>query len=392
MAEKEVALRYGMNPHQKPARAYAAEGALPFRVLNGAPGFINLLDLLNGWALVKELKAATGLPAAASFKHVSPAGAAVAVEMSTEVAMASFAEDMELTPLATAYARARGADRMSSFGDAVALSDPCDVTTARFIRREVSDCVIAPGYEPGALEILSGKSGGRYLVLEVDADRTPPAIETRMIQGVVMEQPRNDFQACPEMLANIVTTGRQFPESAVRDLLVATVALKYTQSNSVAFACDGQITGLGAGQQSRLHCTRLAGAKADTWVLRQHPAILNLKFHDSVARAERNNAIEQLLSDTKVDPFAGDAWRAVFAERPQRLSPDEKAACIERFKGVSLSSDAFFPFRDSIDRAAESGVEFVLQPGGSIRDEGLIEACNEYGMTMALSGVRLFHH
>jgi len=392
MAEKEIALRYGMNPHQKPARAYVTEGVLPFRVLNGTPGFINLLDLLNGWALVRELKNAVGLPAAASFKHVSPAGAAVAVEMSKEVAMASFADDMELTPLATAYARARGADRMSSFGDAVALSDPCDVATAKFIRREVSDCIIAPGYETGAVEILSEKSDGRYLILEIDANRTPPETETRMVQGVVMEQPRNDFQATPDMLGKVVTARKEFPESAVRDLMVATVALKYTQSNSVGFAYDGQVIGLGAGQQSRLHCTRLAGSKADMWFLRQHPAILNLKFRESIARAERNNAIEQLLTDTKIDPFAGDAWKAVFAEKPQRLSPDEKAAWIERFGGVSLSSDAFFPFRDSIDRAAESGVEFVVQPGGSVRDEGVIEACNEHGMIMAMSGVRLFHH
>ncbi len=390
MAEKEISLRYGMNPHQKPARAYVTDGVLPLRVLNGAPGFINILDLLNGWALVRELKAATGLAAAASFKHVSPAGAAVAVAMSSEVAVASFADDVELTPLATAYARARGADRLSSFGDAVALSDPCDQATARFIRREVSDCVIAPGYESGALEILKEKSGGRYLVIETDPDWTPPEIETRMVQGIVMEQPRNAFQATPEMLKNIVTAKKEFNESAVRDLMVATVALKYTQSNSVAFAYDGQIIGLGAGQQSRVHCTRLAGAKADTWFLRQHPRILGLEFHDSVGRAERNNAIEQLLSDSQLQD--DDAWKAVFTRRPDVPTASEKSAWIARFRGVSLSSDAFFPFRDSIDRAARSGVEFVLQPGGSVRDEGIIEACNEHGMVMAISGVRLFHH
>lgn len=392
MRTDKIALRYGMNPHQEPAFAYAASGKLPFEVLNGAPGFINLLDLLNGWALVKELKLATGLPAAASFKHVSPAGAAVGVEMSGEVAAASFADDVELTALATAYARARGADRMSSFGDAVALSDPCDKATASFIRREVSDCVIAPGYEPGVLEIFKGKSGGRYLVVQVDASYEPGEVETRTVQGVILEQPRNSFQAGEELFGNLVTIRKDLPASAKRDLLVATVALKYTQSNSVCFALGGQVTGLGAGQQSRLHCTRLAGSKADTWRLRQHPAVLGLKFKEGVGRAEKNNAIEQLLSQTRSDPFAGDGWRGVFAAKPARLDAEEKRSWISATKGVSLSSDAFFPFRDSIDRASESGVEYVLQPGGSVRDEGVIAACDEYGMVMASSGVRLFHH
>lgn len=389
---KEMPLRYGMNPHQKPARIYIDDGPLPFKVLNGAPGFINMLDLLNGWALVTELKIATGLPAAASFKHVSPAGAAVAVPMSKEVAMASFADDIELSPLATAYARARGADRMSSFGDAVALSDPCDAATADFLRREVSDCVIAPAYEPAALEILKKKSGGRYLVVEMDPAYQPPEIERRMLQGLILEQPLNRYQATDKLLSNVVTRRRDLPESAKRDLLVATIALKYTQSNSVCFALGGQVIGLGAGQQSRLHCTRLAGSKADMWWLRQHPMILGLKFRKGTGRAVMNNAIEQILTETRHDPFAANAWKETFEEKPPTLDLDEKRSWIEGLKGVSLSSDAFFPFRDSIDRAAASGVEYVLQPGGSVRDEGLIEACDKYGMVMACSGVRLFHH
>jgi len=392
MSSHEIELRYGMNPHQKPARAIASEGALPFKTLNGAPGFINLLDLMNAWALVTELKEATGLPAAASFKHVSPAGAAVAVDMSPEVAKAHFADDIDLSPLATAYARARGADRMSSFGDAVALSEPCDIATAKFIAREVSDCVIAPGYAPGALEILRKKSNGRYLVLEMDPSYAPPETERRMVQGIIMEQPNNSYKITSEMLEEVVTRRKEFPEGAKRDLMVATVALKYTQSNSVCFACDGQVIGLGAGQQSRLHCTRLAGSKADMWFLRQHPAVLGLKFHTSLGRAEKNNAVEQLLTDEGADPFAGDGWKAVFEEVPQRLTREEKRAWLDLQKGVSLSSDAFFPFRDSIDRAVASGVEFILEPGGSLRDDLVIEACDEYDMVMAFSGVRLFHH
>ncbi|MCD6404376.1 MAG: phosphoribosylaminoimidazolecarboxamide formyltransferase [Planctomycetes bacterium] len=388
----EIALRYGMNPHQKPARAYVETGEMPFKVLNGSPGFINLLDLLNASALVKELDGATGLPAAASFKHVSPAGAAVGVAMSKEVAKASFADDLEPSPLATAYARARGADRMSSFGDAVALSRPCDLATARFIRREVSDCVIAPGYEPGVVDVLKKKSGGRYLVVEADPSYEPPEMETRVVQGVTMEQPRNAYRITDKLLSNVVTKRKDLPESARRDLLVATVALKYTQSNSVCFALGGQVIGLGAGQQSRLHCTRLAGSKADMWWLRQHPMILGLKFKKGVGRAVMNNAIEAILTETRQDPFAADAWKETFEERPPTLARDEKRSWIEGLKGVSLSSDAFFPFRDSIDRAAESGVEYVLQPGGSVRDKGVIEACDEYGMVMACSGVRLFHH
>ncbi len=392
MCASEMPLRYGINPHQKPARAHVSKGALPFKVLNGAPGYINLMDLLNAWPLVKELTEATGLPAAASFKHVSPAGAAIAAPMSSEVAKASFADDVELSPLATAYARARGADRMSSFGDAIALSAPCDVATAKFIRREVSDCVIAPGYEPGALEILAAKSGGRYLVMEMDPEYAPGEIETRDIFGVTLEQPRNNYKVTEEMLANIVTLRKDIPSEAKRDMIVATIALKYTQSNSVCFAYDGQVIGLGAGQQSRVHCVRLAGAKADMWHLRQHPEILGLEFDEKAGRAERNNAIDQILTDTLADPFAGDNWKGIFAEAPKRLSAEEKQSFLANRRGVSLSSDAFFPFRDSIDRAAESGVEYILEPGGSTRDDLVIEAADECGMVMAFSGVRLFHH
>lgn len=387
-----MSLRYGINPHQKPARVFVREGELPFRALNGSPGYINLMDLLNAWQLVRELRAATGLPAAASFKHVSPAGAAIAVPMSEPVAKASFADGIALSPLATAYARARGADRMSSFGDAIALSDVCDESTARFIRREVSDCVIAPGYEASALEILRKKSDGRYLVLEVDPSYEPGRTETREIFGITMEQPRNDYRVSQEMVSNVVTKRREFPAEAVRDMLVATIAIKYTQSNSVCFACDGQVIGLGAGQQSRVHCVRLAGAKADLWQLRQHPSILGLDFVEGLGRAEQNNAIDELLTYTGAYPFAGTRWRKVFAAKPPKLTDREKRQWLDSRRGVSLSSDAFFPFRDSIDRAAQSGVEYVLEPGGSTRDDLVVAAADEYGMVMAFSGVRLFHH
>jgi len=392
MCPVEITLRYGVNPHQKPARVFMRSGELPFKVLNGSPGYINLMDLLNAWQLVRELSAATGLPAAASFKHVSPTGAAIGVPMPPEVAKASFADDVELTPLLTAYARARGADRMSSFGDALALSTACDVATARFIRREVSDCVIAPGYEPGALDILKKKSEGRYLVIEIDPKYEPAEIETRDIFGITLEQPRNNYRVTEAMLSNVVTKRRDMPANARRDMIVATVALKYTQSNSVCFAFDGQVIGLGAGQQSRVHCVRLAGGKADLWQLRQHPATLGLEFRQDAGRAERNNAIDQLLTNTLSDPFAGGKWKEVFAKRPHRLTGKERREWLAGRKGVSLSSDAFFPFRDSIDRAAESGVEYVLEPGGSTRDDLVVEAADEYGMVMAFSLVRLFHH
>jgi len=398
MNHTEVELRYGCNPHQKPARAYAKTGALPFEVLSGAPGYINMMDALNAWQLVKELKQATGLPAAASFKHVSPAGAAVGLPLSDVLAKSYFVEGAdskspeELSPLAAAYARARGADRVSSFGDFVALSDVVDVPTAQLIAIEVSDGVIAPGYEPNALEILRGKRKGRYLVMQMDPGYEPPdEMEANEIYGVVLEQKRNDAWISAEMLQNVVTENDVLPESAVRDLLVAQVALKYIQSNSVCFAVDGQVIGAGAGQQSRVHCTRLAADKADLWTLRQHPAVLGLQFKEGVSRAERNNAIDGYLRDD-LSPAEQRYWEEAFEVVPQRLSPREKRAWLDGLTGVCLASDAFFPFRDSIDRASQSGVKYVVQPGGSVRDDVVIAACDEYGIVMAFSGVRLFHH
>jgi len=387
----EIILRYGCNPHQKPARVYMKSGELPFRVLNGAPGYINMLDALNSWQLVRELKQATGFPAAASFKHVSPAGAAVGIPLDDTLRQSYFVGDAELSPLAAAYARARGADRLSSFGDWIALSDTVDVSTAKLIRREVSDGVIAPAYDRDALGILSDKKNGRYVVIEMDAEYEPEEMESRQVFGVVLEQKRNDARISAKMLENVVTKKKQLPKSAIRDLLVAQVALKYIQSNSVCFAKDGQVIGAGAGQQSRVHCTRLAAAKADTWYLRQHPAVLGLKFKDEVSRAQRNNAIDQYLRDD-LTMAEETCWRQFFEEVPQRLSADEKREWLDGLTGVSLASDAFFPFRDSIDRASQSGVQYVVQPGGSVGDESVIQACDEYGMVMAFSGVRLFHH
>lgn len=388
---RELPLRYGANPHQTPARVTMNSGDLPITVLNGAPGYINLLDALNGWQLVRELRAALNLPAAASFKHVSPSGAAVAVPLSTALKRACFVDDMDLSPLATAYARARGADRMSSFGDFVALSDPVDVPTARLLGREVSDGVIAPGCEPEALEILKSKKGGKYVVLQIDPDYTPGEMETRQVFGVTFEQRRNDRLVTPDDFSNIVTAKKDLPENARRDMMVAWITLKYTQSNSVCYALNGQVIGVGAGQQSRVHCTRLAGLKADLWWLRQHPAVLGLKFRPEVKRPDRDNAIDQYLQP---DVTAAEKanWGAVFEEVPEPLSPAERRAWLEQLTGVTLGSDAFFPFRDSIDRAALSGVKYVLQPGGSTRDEEVIRACDEYGMVMVFSGVRLFHH
>jgi phosphoribosylaminoimidazolecarboxamide formyltransferase/IMP cyclohydrolase len=392
MSNTEVALRYGCNPHQKPARAYAKTGALPFEVLSGAPGYINLMDALNAWQLVKELKQATGLPSAASFKHVSPAGAAVGLPLSDVLAKSYFVDGRELSPLAAAYARARGADRVSSFGDFVALSDVVDVPTAQLIAIEVSDGVIAPGYEPEALEILRGKRDGRYLAMQMDPGYEPAdEMEAKEIYGVVLEQKRNDALMSAEMLRNVVTENDVLPESAVRDLLVAQVALKYIQSNSVCFAVDGQVIGAGAGQQSRVHCTRLAADKADLWYLRQHPAVLGLQFKEGVSRAERNNTIDGYLRDD-LSPAERRYWEEAFEVVPQRLSPQEKRAWLDGLTDVCLASDAFFPFRDSIDRASQSGVKYVVQPGGSVRDDVVIQACDEYGMVMAFSGVRLFHH
>ena len=388
----EIPLRYGMNPHQKTARLFAAEGDLPVEVLSGAPGFINMCDALNAWALVKELKAALGLPAAASFKHVSPAGAAVTAPLSDAEKKAFFVADMaDLSPLAVAYARARGADRMSSFGDFAAFSDRVDRTAAELLTREVSDGCIAPAYDDDALAILREKRNGKYLVLAMDADFEPPETETRMVYGLSLEQTHNAALFGPDLLANVVTEKKDLPDEAVRDLVVGSIALKYTQSNSVAFAISGQAIGIGAGQQSRVHCTRLAGSKADVWWLRQHPRLLEATFKDGLSRAEMNNAIDQYLLQ-RPTPLEERSWREAFDPAPEPLSADERADWIDRLDGVSLASDAFFPFRDSIDRAAQSGVTFVVQPGNSARDDIVIAACNEHGMTMAFSNLRLFHH
>lgn len=388
---KEIALRYGVNPNQTPARAHMKNGDLPLQVLSSAPGYINLLDALNSWQLVSELKKASGLPAAASFKHVSPSGAAVGIPLPDALRKAYFVDDLELSPLAAAYARARGVDRMSSFGDWIALSDPVDVSTAKLIHREVSDGIIAPAYEPAALEILKGKKKGKYVVVQIDPIYTPEPMESREVFGITLEQHRNDRPVSHTDFENIVTKKKDLPETAVRDMMVAWIALKYTQSNSVCFALDGQVIGVGAGQQSRIHCTRLAGVKADLWRLRQHPAVLGLKFRPSVARPDRDNAIDQFLRDD-VTPSERAGWDTIFAEMPRPIPPEEKRSWLNGMKGVVLGSDAFFPFRDSIDRASQSGVQYVLQPGGSNRDDAVIQACDEYGMLMVFSGIRLFHH
>jgi phosphoribosylaminoimidazolecarboxamide formyltransferase/IMP cyclohydrolase len=387
----ELPLRYGMNPHQTPARVYVKSGELPLTVLNGAPGYINLLDALNAWQLVRELRAALDLPAAASFKHVSPSGAAVATPLNDRLRKAYFVEDLELSPLATAYARARGADRMSSFGDFAALSDPVDLPTAQLLAREVSDGVIAPGYAAEALEVLKQKKGGKYVILQIDPNYTPPEMESREVFGITFEQRRHDRTVTRQDLTNIVTANKDLPESALRDMMLAWIVLKYTQSNSVCYALDGQVIGVGAGQQSRVHCTRLAGLKADLWWLRQHPKVLGLKFRPGIKRPDRDNAIDQYLQPD-VTEVEKRGWAEVFAEEPPPLSPEERRAWLDQLTGVTLGSDAFFPFRDSIDRAARSGVRYVLQPGGSARDEEVIRACDEYGMVMVFSGVRLFHH
>ena len=371
--------------------AEAGRFSLPFTVLNGSPGYINLLDALNSWQLVRELKVATGLPAAASFKHVSPAGASVAVPMSDTLAKACFVDDMELSPLATAYARARGADRISSFGDWVALSETVDESTARLLRREVSDGVIAPGFSEEALATLTKKQSGRYVVLQVDPEYTPAEVETRTVFGITMEQGRNNVMAGPEQLTEIVTKNKKLPDGARQDLIVALTALKFTQSNSMCMALDGQVIGAGAGQQSRIHCTRLAGNKADLWYLRQHPATLGLEFRDGLGRPERDNAIDGFLRDD-LAPAEDEVWSASFAKVPKRLTATEKRTWLDGLTGVAMGSDAFIPFRDNVDRAAMSGVTYVVQPGGSVRDEDVIAACDQYGMVMALSGVRLFHH
>ncbi|MGZ9220505.1 MAG: phosphoribosylaminoimidazolecarboxamide formyltransferase [Anaerolineales bacterium] len=389
---KELTLRYGTNPNQVPARVYMQDGSdLPLTVLGGSPGYINLLDALNAWQLVRELKQTIGLPAATSFKHVSPSGAAVAVPLSDILKKVYFVDDMELSPLATAYARARGVDRMSSFGDFIALSDMVDVPTAQLIAREVSDGVIAPAYEPEALEILKKKKQGKYAVVQIDPTYEPQITETRQVFGVNLEQRRNDRPVTRNDSTNIVTRCKDLPESAIRDVFVAWITLKFTQSNSVCYVVDGQTIGVGAGQQSRVHCARLAGSKADLWRLRQHLSVLALSFKEGIKRPDRDNAIDQFLQPDVTDAEKKN-WTKVFTEIPNQLTNEERRAWLDGLTEVVLGSDAFFPFRDSIDRAAKSGVKYVLQPGGSNRDEEVIAACDEYGMTMVFSGLRLFHH
>ena len=389
---KELELKYGCNPNQKPAKVYMESGDLPFTVKNGRPGYINLLDAMNSWQLVRELKEATGLPAAASFKHVSPAGAAVAAPLSETLREMYFAPDFPLTPLATAYVRARGADRMSSYGDFSALSDVCDVATAKILKHEVSDGVIAPGYEPEALEILKTKKKGNYVILEMDPAYEPAPIETKQVFGVTFEQRRNDVKIDEHIFDDIVTKNHDLPESAKRDLLIATITLKYTQSNSVCYAYDGQAIGIGAGQQSRVHCTRLAGDKADRWFLRQSPQVLGLPFKDDVRRPDRDNAIDVYIGSEWRDLLETNDWKRVFTEKPPVFTEDEKRAWLQKVRGVSLGSDAFFPFGDNIERAHKSGVSYVAQTGGSIRDDNVIETADKYGMTMAMTHIRLFHH
>ncbi|HLD92740.1 MAG TPA: phosphoribosylaminoimidazolecarboxamide formyltransferase [Anaerolineales bacterium] len=387
-----LSLRYGINPQQAPARVFMKNNAdLPLAVLGGSPGYINLLDALNAWQLVKELGEALHLPAAASFKHVSPAGTAVAVPLSDSLKKSYLVDGLELSPLATAYARARGADRLCSFGDFIALSEPVDTTTAKLIAREVSDGVIAPAYAPEALVILKNKKGGKYAILQIDPSYEPPPIENRDVFGVTFEQRRHDRLVAQSDFANIVTESRSLPPAAVRDLTLAWITLKYTQSNSVCFVLDGQTIGVGAGQQSRIHCVRLAGQKADLWFLRQHPSVLNLPFKPGIKRPDRDNAIDQFLRED-VTPNEKRGWPKLFTSIPNQLSPGEKRNWLSKLDGVTLGSDAFFPFRDSIDRSSQSGVKYVLEPGGSLRDEDVIQAANEYGMTMIFSGVRLFHH
>ena len=389
---KELELKYGCNPNQKPARVFVKEGDIPFTVLNGKPGYINLLDAMNSWQLVQELKKATGLPAAASFKHVSPAGAAVAAPLPEILQKVYFVEGIELSPVATAYIRARGADRMSSYGDFVALSDECDAQTASFLAREVSDGIIAPGYEPEALEILKSKKKGNYNVVQIDPNYVPNPQETKDVYGVTFEQGRNDFKVTDETFANIVTEKKELPAEAKRDLTIALLTLKYTQSNSVCYVVDGQAIGVGAGQQSRIHCTRLAGDKADHWLLRQTEQVLNLPFKDSVGRPERDNAIDIYLSEDYEDVIGDGKWEALFTEQPAPFLRKDQRAYLATVTGVSIGSDAFFPFSDNIERAYKSGVSYVAQPGGSVRDDLVIKACDDMDMVMAFTGLRLFHH
>lgn len=389
---KELELKYGCNPNQKPSRIFMKEGELPIEVLNGKPGYINFMDAFNSWQLVKELKQATGLAAAASFKHVSPAGAAVGLPLSDILKKIYFVDDLELSPLACAYARARGADRMSSYGDFIALSEICDVPTAKMIQREVSDGVIAPGYTDEALEILKSKRKGSYNIIKIDPTYTPDPIERRKIYGVIFEQGRNELDINASMLENVITKNKNIPEDAKRDLLISLITLKYTQSNSVCYAKDGQAIGIGAGQQSRIHCTRLAGNKADIWYLRQHEKVLNLPFKADIRRPDRDNTIDVYISDDYMDVLADGVWENFFTTKPEPLTREEKRAWLDTMTGVALGSDAFFPFGDNIERAHRSGVQYIAQPGGSIRDDNVIDTCDKYDIAMAFTGIRLFHH
>ncbi len=391
----ELELKYGCNPNQKPSRIYMADGSeLPIKVLNGKPGYINFLDAFNGWQLVKELKKATGLAAATSFKHVSPAGAAVGLPLTDVEKKIYWVDDldMEFTPLANAYARARGADRMSSFGDFISLSDVCDVATAKIIKREVSDGVIAPGYEPEALEILKAKKKGGYNVIEIDENYVPDPLEVKQVYGISFEQGRNELKIDDAFFDHIVTEAKELPEQAKIDLAIAMITLKYTQSNSVCYVKGGQAIGIGAGQQSRIHCTRLAGSKADNWFLRQSPKVLGLQFVDGIGRADRDNSIDLYIGEDYMDVLAEGAWQKIFKVKPEVFTIEEKRAWLDQMSDVALGSDAFFPFGDNIERAHKSGVKYVAQPGGSVRDDNVIETCNKYGMTMCFTGIRLFHH
>ncbi len=390
---KELELKYGCNPNQKPSRIFMNEGELPIEVLNGKPGYINFLDAFNGWQLVKELKEATGLPAATSFKHVSPAGAAVGLPLSDVERKINWVDDLgELTPLANAYARARGADRMSSFGDFIALSDVCDVCTANIIKREVSDGIIAPGYEPEALEILKSKKRGTYNIIQIDPNYVPAPIEHKEVFGITFEQGRNELDINKEFISNIVTENKEIPESAQIDLIIALITLKYTQSNSVCFAKGGQAIGIGAGQQSRIHCTRLAGQKADNWFLRQAPQVLNLPFREDIKRPDRDNAIDLYIGEEYMDVLADGEWEKVFTEKPAVFTKEEKRAWLDNMQDVALGSDAFFPFIDNIERAYKSGVKYIAEPGGSRNDGPVIDTCNKHNMAMCFTGIRLFHH
>ena len=390
---KELELKYGCNPNQKPSRIFMNEGELPIEVLNGKPGYINFLDAFNGWQLVRELKKATGLPAATSFKHVSPAGAAVGLPLSEIESKIYWVDDLgELSPLASAYARARGADRMSSYGDFIALSDVCDVSTAAIIKREFSDGIIAPGYEPEALEMLKGKKKGSYAIIQIDPNYEPAPIEHKEVFGVTFEQGRNDLNIDEHFFDNIVTENKDLPENAKIDMAIAMITLKYTQSNSVCFVKNGQAIGVGAGQQSRIHCVRLAGQKADNWLLRQAPQVLNLPFIEGMKRANRDNAIDLYIGEDYMDVLADGKWESIFTEKPPVFTKDEKQAWLAQASDITLGSDAFFPFDDNIERAAKSGVKYVAQPGGSIRDQDVIDACNRHDMVMSFTGIRLFHH